>query len=203
MKQRTLVSFVTAVLLGIVLLTASQTGPRSQVEPASTMKAGTFDPAQPAPDFRLRGGQGRDITLGQYRGKVVLLTFGFTQCAAVCPTTLSTLAQMRKALGRSAGKVQAIFVTVDPERDTAEQLATYVQAFDPTFVGATGTPEVLAAVRQSYGVTAAKEGSGPDYAMAHTSSIFLIDGAGKLRALMPYGREAADFMHDVKLLLGE
>jgi protein SCO1/2 len=95
-----------------------------------------------------------------------------------------------------------IFVTVDPDRDTAAKLKDYVHTFDPTFVGATGSPQALAAVRKKYGVVATKEGSGPDYAMAHTSSIFLIDHAGKLRAMMPYGRDAADYVHDIKLLLG-
>ena len=96
--------------------------------------------------------------------------------------------------------MQVIFVTVDPARDDVAQLKDYVGAFDPTFVGATGTPEALASVRQKYGVTATKEGTGSDYAFAHTSSIFLIDRDGKLRAMMPFGHEASDFVHDIKLL---
>ena len=141
------------------------------------------------------------MTLARYRGKVVLLTFGFTNCAAVCPTTLATLAQARSSLGEAADAVQVIFVTVDPERDDAAHMRDYLAAFDPSFVGATGAPDALAAVRQNYGVTAVKHGTGADYAMAHTSSIFLIDRAGKLRAMMPFGHDAADFVHDIKLLL--
>lgn len=167
------------------------------------LKAGAFSPPYMAPEFSLRGDDDSDVTLARYRGKVVLLTFGFTNCAAVCPTTLATLAQARSSLGKAADSVQVIYVTVDPERDDAAHMRDYLDAFDPSFVGATGAPGALAAVRQKYGVTAIKQGTGPDYVMAHTSSIFLIDRAGKLRALMPFGRDAADFVHDIKFLLAQ
>src|SRR6187399_1137549 len=166
------------------------------------LKAGAFDPVHAAPEFALRGSDGSKVTLARYRGKVVLLTFGFTSCAAVCPTTLATLAQARGRLGKAANSVQVVFVTVDPDRDDAAHMRQYLAAFDPSFIGATGDPAVLAAVREDYGVTAEKEGTGADYAMAHTSSIFLIDRAGKLRAMMPFGHDAPDFAHDVALLLG-
>jgi protein SCO1/2 len=170
-------------------------------EPSQAMKAGAFDPVHAAPEFALRGSDGSKVTLARYRGKVVLLTFGYTHCAAVCPTTLATLAQARSGLGAAADRVQVIYATVDPERDSAEHMRQYLAAFDPTFVGVTEAPDALAAMRESYGVTAARQGTGPDYAMAHTSSIFLIDPAGKLRAVMPFGHDAADFVHDVELLL--
>ena len=169
--------------------------------PLGPMKGGTFDPPRSAPDFSLPASDGSEVTLSRYRGKVVLLTFGFTYCAAVCPTTMSTLAQTRSKLGKAADDVQVIFVTVDPARDDAASMRTYLAAFDPTFIGATGEPAALAKVREKYGVTAAKQGTGPDYAMAHTSSIFLIDRAGKLRAMMPFGHDAADFVHDVRILV--
>ncbi len=165
------------------------------------MVAGAFDPPRVAPEFSLPGSDGSQVTLDRYRGKVVLLTFGFTYCAAVCPTTMATLAQARTKLGKAANEVQVIFVTVDPARDDADGMKTYLAAFDPTFIGATGQPEVLATVRETYGVTAEKQGKGDDYAMAHTSSIFLIDRSGKLRAMMPFGHDADDFVHDVRMLL--
>ena len=168
--------------------------------PAPAMQAGAFDPPHAAPEFSLRGSDGSDVTLARYRGKVVLLSFGFTSCAAVCPTTLATLAQARKSLGAKADAVQVIFVTVDPERDNAAHMHDYLAAFDRGFIGATGSPEALAEVRQDYGVTAVRQDTGPDYAVAHTSSIFLIDRAGKLRAVMPFGHDAADFVHDIALL---
>ena len=163
--------------------------------------AGVFNPALMAPDFSLPGSNGSDVSLARYRGKVVLMAFGYTNCAAVCPTTLATLAQARSGLGKAAGAVQVIYVTVDPGRDNAARMKEYLAAFDSSFVGATGTAATLAAVRAKYGVTAVKRGTGKDYVMAHTSSIFLIDRAGKLRALMPFGHDAADFDHDIKLLL--
>ena len=165
------------------------------------MKAGAFEPPRRAPPFALSGSDGAEVTLARYRGKVVLLTFGFTSCAAVCPTTLATLAQTRYRLGKAADGVQVIFVTVDPARDSAAHLRDYLKAFDPGFIGATGTPDALATVRAKYGVTAVRRGGGADYAMDHTSSIFLIDRAGRLRAMMPFGHDPADFVHDIGLLL--
>ena len=167
---------------------------------ANGLIAGAYNPPYSAPDFSLAGSDGSDVTLARYRGKVVLLTFGFTNCAAVCPTTLATLAQARKELGEAAHMVQVIYVTVDPERDDPARMRSYLAAFDPTFIGTTGAPETLAAVRRKYGVTAVKEGTGRDYAVAHTSSIFLIDRAGRLRAMMPFGHDAADFVHDIRYL---
>ena len=168
---------------------------------AEALMAGEYDPPRLAPEFTLVGSDGSEVTLAEHRGKVVLLTFGFTYCAAVCQTTLATLAQARGLLGDKADAVQVIFVTVDPHRDDAAQMSPYLAAFDPSFIGATGEPAALAEVREAYGVTAVKEGTGPGYAMAHTSSIFLIDGAGRLRAMMPFGRDAADFAHDIEVLL--
>ena len=186
-----------ALLLAGAALTSLARGDDARPE---VLRAGAFNPPHEAPEFSLRGSDGSEVTLARYRGKVVLLTFGFTHCAAVCPTTLATLAQARSRLGRAADSVQVIFVTVDPARDDAAHMRDYLAAFDPSFVGATGAPDTLAAVRQNYGVTAVREGTGPDYAMAHTSSIFLIDRAGKLRAVMPFGHVAADFVHDIERL---
>ena len=116
---------------------------------------------------------------------------------------MSELATVAKELGPDASRMQVLFVTVDPERDAPAQLKAYLAAFDAGFVGGTGRPDVLAAMRKSYGVVAEKVPMGDGYAMDHTSSIFLIDRDGRLRALMPYGRDARDFVHDVKLLLAQ
>jgi len=174
------------------------------VHAAPALKAGVFEPPRQAPEFALRGSDGNELGLARYRGKLVLMSFGFTHCAAVCPTTLATLAQARQALGPQAGAVQVVFVTVDPERDDPAQLKAYLAAFDLSFVGGAGKPEVLAAMRKNYGVVANKVPmpSG-GYAVDHTSSIFLIDRDGKLRAMMPYGHDARDFVHDIKLLLAQ
>lgn len=169
---------------------------------APELKAGVFDPPRPAPEMAaLLGSDGRPFTLAQYRGKLVLLAFGFTHCAAVCPVTLATLAQARKALGSEAADLQVVFVTVDPKRDDAAQIKRYLAAFDTGFVGATGSADALARVRQAYGISAKKVPMGDSYAVDHTSSVFLIDRAGLLRAMMPYGRGAKDYVHDARLLL--
>ena len=97
--------------------------------------------------------------------------------------------------------MQIIYLTVDPERDNAERLKQFLAAFDPSFVGGTGTAAQMAAVRASYGVTAQKVGSGSDYGVAHSSFIYLITRDGKLRALMPFGHRADDYVHDISMLL--
>ncbi|MHA4866666.1 SCO family protein [Duganella sp. PWIR1] len=167
------------------------------------LKAGTFDPPRVAPDFTVKGSDGKPLKLSQYRGKLVLLEFGYTSCVDVCPVSLTMLANARKQLGALADQLQIIYVTVDPERDTEERMRNYLRAFDPSFIGATGTPQQMAKVRQDYGITATKkpiEGS-KDYIVGHSSYLYFVDRKGNLRALLPYGRSADDVVHDVKLLL--
>jgi protein SCO1 len=190
-----------AILLLWLLLASAAASTSASAGAAARLKAGAFDPPSMAPEFSLRGSDDSEVTLARYRGKVVLMAFGYSSCAAVCPITLATLAEARSSLGEAADAVQVIYVTVDPERDDAVRMKDFLAAFDPSFVGATGKPDALAAVRQKYGVTAVKHGTGDDYVMDHTSSVYLIDRAGKLRALMPYGHDAGDFVHDIKLLL--
>lgn len=176
----------------------------SVLEAAGTLKAGTFDPPRLAPDFALQGSDGRELRMSTYRGKVVLLSFGFTSCADVCPTTLGTLAQTRRNLGANAANVQVVYITVDPERDDTGKMKAYLRGFDPAFVGGSGTPAQLAAVRKDYGVSAEKKVF-PDggYIYAHSSFVYLIDRAGRIRALMPYGHSPDDYVHDLTILLKE
>ena len=178
-------------------------GLAAHAAPSPALKAGVFEPPRQAPELALRGSNGAELKLSTYRGKLVLLSFGFTSCAAVCPVTLATLTQARKLLGSLADSVQVVFVTVDPERDDPQRMKTFLAAFDPTFVGATGKPEALEAVRRSYGVSARKIPMADGYLFDHSSSIFLIDAEGRLRAMMPYGHDAKDFVHDIKLLLAK
>jgi protein SCO1/2 len=163
--------------------------------------AGVFTPPRQAPEFSLRGSDGADLNLGTYRGKVVILGFGYTSCPNICPTTLAVLAEARRKLGPQAEELQVVYVTVDPETDTPEQMRKYLASFDPTFIGGTGTEEQLAVVRKEYGVIANRSFDGEDYAYAHSSFTYLIDREGKLRALMTWGHSAADYAHDVQLLL--
>jgi protein SCO1/2 len=167
------------------------------------LKAGGFDPPRMAPDFTLPGANGAPLKLSAQRGKVVLLGFGYTHCQAVCPVTLSTLKQAKKLLGPQAADIRVVYVTVDPKRDTAPVMQRWLSAFDPTFLGGTGTAAQLAAVRKAYGVNAedVMGKMGPDGSMSHSSFVYLIDRQGRLRALMPFGHPAADYVHDVRVLL--
>lgn len=167
------------------------------------LKAGVFEPPQPAPEFAIQGSDGAPLNLARFKGRLVLLVFGFTRCPEVCPTTLATLAQARKLLGAEAAEVQVVYVTVDPERDDLGRIRQYLAAFDPSFVGGTDTPAALAALRKRYGVVAEKVPQASAYGMNHSTSVWLIDRAGKLRAMMPYGHAAQDFVHDLKLLLAQ
>ena len=165
--------------------------------------AGVFSPPRQAPDFSLSGSNDSDLKLRSYRGKVVVLAFGFTSCPDVCPITLATLAQARKKLGAEGNELQVVYITVDPERDDAERMRTYLASFDPTFIGGTGTAERLAAVRKEYGINATRQALGTSYLYAHSSFTYLIDREGKLRALMPYGHSADDYVHDLRILMAE
>lgn len=172
----------------------------ARADDGATLKAGVFDPPRTAPDFALPGSDGKELKLSRYRGKVVLLGFGFTSCAAVCPITLGTLAAAHRKLGAQGSDMQVVYITVDPERDDAPRMKKYLAAFDPTFIGGTGTDEQLAAVRKDYGIAAEKV-AGPDGSYTHSSFVYLIDREGRLRALMPYGHPAEDYVHDVGILL--
>lgn len=181
----------------LLLLAGSAT---VQADDAAALKAGVFEPARMAPDFTLQGSDGAELKLSRYRGKVVLLGFGFTSCQAVCPVTLGTLAAAHKKLGSQGADLQVVYITVDPERDDAARMKKYLSSFDPTFIGGTGSEERLAAVRKEYGIAAEKV-AGPDGSYTHSSFVYLIDRAGRLRALMPYGHAPDDYVHDVRLLL--
>jgi protein SCO1 len=167
------------------------------------LKAGVFDPPRQAPEFSLQGSDGGELRISRYRGKVVLLAFGYTSCQYVCPTTLATFAKTRRTLGAAAGGVQVIYITVDPERDDPERLNKFLGNFDATFVGGTGTATQLSAVRKSYGVTAQKQIDGGSYSYTHSSFTYLIDRRGRIRALMPYGHSADDYVNDLTILLKE
>jgi protein SCO1/2 len=189
--NRTL-ALLLALLLSAIACHATET---------DSLKAGVFTPAHAAPEFNLSGSDGAPLNLARHRGKVVALAFGFSHCADVCPVTLATLAQARKTLGPQGRDMQVVYVTVDPERDDAATLKTWLAAFDPTFVGGTGSKQALEAVDKLYGVSAAKVATPGGYAIGHSSSVYLIDREGRLRAMMPYGHAAEDYAHDVRLLM--
>ena len=126
-------------------------------------------------DFALTDATGKPRTLADFRGKVVVLFFGYTQCPDVCPTTLAALAQAMKTLGTDAGRVQVVFVTVDPDRDTTELLSNYVTAFDPSFVGLRGDAEAIARTAKEFKILYQKQpGKTPEsYTVDHSAGTFV------------------------------
>lgn len=146
---------------------------------------------------------GKLRTLADFKGKVTVVFFGYTQCPDVCPTTMAELAQVKKALGPDGERVQGVFITVDPERDTPELLKAYMAGFDPSFVALRGTPEETAAVAKDFKVFYAKapgkaEGS---YTMDHTAGSYIYDATGRLRLFTRYGSGAEALTADIKALL--
>ncbi len=156
------------------------------------------------PDFTLVDQNGQPFRLSDQRGKVVLLFFGYTSCPDVCPTTLSTWRKVHQALGADADRVRFVFVTVDPERDTTERLGLHVNAFNPDFIGLTGSPEELDSVYQVFDVYYEKDtssGSALGYLISHTATTFVLDTEGNWRLRETFGTEVDDIVHDIQQLL--
>lgn len=153
--------------------------------------------------LRLEDAGGKPRTLADFRGKVVALTFGYTQCPDVCPTTLHDWALAMKSLGPDASRVQVLFVTVDPARDTADRLREYVTAFDPRFVGLRGDEKAIDAAKRDFHVYAeARPGKTPgSYTVDHPSQVFVFDPRGRLRLMEAAGTSPADIASDVRALL--
>jgi protein SCO1 len=146
---------------------------------------------------------GKLRNMNDFKGKVVVLFFGYTHCPDVCPTTMSDLKQTMKLLGDKADEVQVLFVTVDPERDTQEVLAQFVPGFDPRFIGLRGTVEEVAANLSEYKVYAAKvsEPGKSGYTMDHSAGLYVFDKSGAPRIYLGYGEKPANIAHDLQLLL--
>jgi protein SCO1 len=144
---------------------------------------------------------GRPRRLEDWRGKVVVLFFGFTHCPDVCPTTLAETASALKKLGAEAERVQVLFVTVDPERDTQKALADYVSAFDPRFIGLRGDEEATRRVAKEFKIYYEKRKQGDGYTVDHSAQTYVIDARGRLRLLVRHDRLAQDLAHDLGRLL--
>jgi protein SCO1 len=154
-------------------------------------------------DFALTDHTGKPRALADFRGRVVVMFFGFTHCPDVCPTTLAQLAAAVKKLGTDADKVQVLLVSVDPERDTPQILSQYVTAFDPRFLALRGTAEETARVAKEFKIIYQKvAGARPDsYTMDHSAGTYIFDTQGRLRLYVSYGQGPEVFAHDIALLL--
>ncbi|HTT38230.1 MAG TPA: SCO family protein [Burkholderiales bacterium] len=152
-------------------------------------------------DFHLRDPSGRERTLADFRGKVVLLFFGFTQCPDICPTALARAAEVLRLLDDDGSRLQVIFVTIDPERDTPALLRAYTQAFHPSFLGLYGTPQETAAAASEFKVVYMKVPSGGTYTMDHTTLSYVFDLSGRLRLAVEHAASAHEVADDVGTLL--
>jgi len=185
------------VLIGVVMAI-------TLIVPSKENFRGTlYDPALPAPEIELALGDGSNFKLSERRGDIVLLFFGYTSCPDVCPTTLSELRKIRTELGEDAEKVQVVYITVDPDRDTPEKVQEYVSIFDPSFIGLSGSLDELEPVWKDYGVFRQIEEnvSESGYLVTHSARVYLIDQDSNLRLSYAFGTPTDDILHDVKLVL--
>jgi protein SCO1/2 len=155
-------------------------------------------------NFHLTDFNGSPRSLADFKGKAVVLFFGYTHCPDVCPTTMAELAGVMAQLGADAKRVQVLFVTVDPARDTPQVLKQYVTAFNPTFIGLYGNADATAAVAKEFHVVYQKQpdGGSGDYTVDHSAGTYVFDPQGRLRLFAGNGTSAKDYVHDLKLLLG-
>ncbi len=159
-----------------------------------------------APDFSLAGAKpsGAPFKLSAQRGQVVLIFFGYTHCPDVCPTTMADFEQIHQRLGKDAGRVKFVFITVDPGRDTPQVVSQYAARFDPAFVGLSGTEQQLAPVWKAYGVYHQIDKKSPtdtNYNVEHSTQVYLVDPSGNLRLTYSYGTPVDDILQDVRHLL--
>jgi protein SCO1 len=193
-----------AVLLAVGMAGCDKLGsPTAASAPEGRFQAVDVTGADYGKSLSLTDQNGVARTLADFRGKVTVVFFGYTQCPDVCPTTMAELAQVKKALGAEGERVQGVFVTVDPDRDTPEVLKAYMASFDPSFVALRGNAEQTAAAAKEFKVFFAKvpgttEGS---YTVDHTAGSYVLDGEGKIRLFVRYGSGAPALTADLKALL--
>lgn len=153
--------------------------------------------------FQLQDSQGKVRSLKDFSGKYVLVFFGFTQCPAICPTALARAAALKQQLGKDADKLQVIFISIDPERDTPELMAAYTQAFDPSFIGLRGSAQETKIVADEFKVFYAKVKTGSDYTMDHSTLSYLFDPKGRIRLAMRHEHTAQQYLEDIRKLMAE
>ncbi len=167
-------------------------------------KTGTITPPREAPPLQLTDQYGQPFDLANETGKVVLLYFGYTTCPDACPTTLSDWMEVKRLLGDKADKVEFVFVTIDPDRDTTDKMRQYLDFFDPEFIGLSGTQDQITKIQQDYGIMAVREDQ-PDsavgYLMNHTTSYWALDTDGKLRLVISHGTDPEIVAEDVRHLI--
>ncbi len=199
MKKRSVLKFAAACLCAALAAGL----PAACTDRKPTFAAIDITGADYARDFALTDHNGQPRSLKDFAGKVVVLFFGYTQCPDVCPTSMSELAEVKRLLGKDGERFQALFVTVDPQRDTPQVLKAYMENFDPSFLALYSTPEQLVGVAKDYKLYYKKvEGKTPtSYSVDHTAGNYIYDTRGKLRLYTSYGSGAQRLADDVRLLL--
>ncbi len=197
-KRQTLKS-----IAGLAILACSAALLSACSEKQANFSAIDITGADYARDFALTDHNGQARSVKDFAGKVVVVFFGFTQCPDVCPTSMAELVEVKKLLGKDGDRVQALFVTVDPLRDTPEVLKAYMGNFDPTFLALYTSPENLEKTSKDFKVYYKKvDGKTPtSYTMDHSAGSYVYDAQGKLRLYTRYGTGAAPLAADIKLLL--
>jgi protein SCO1/2 len=191
------------ILFMALLLVACGSGGTAPGPTATPLPGTVLDPPKEVGDFTLTSDTGQPLSLSDLRGKAVLIFFGYTHCPDVCPTTLADFKRVKADLGRDAARVVFVFISVDGMRDTPERLATWVHAFDPDFIGLTGTDAEIHAVAQDYGVFFQRVDSGDaeNYSVDHTASSFVVGPDGKLRIVFSYQSDPAGMAQRIRALL--
>lgn len=191
-----------ALLIAAAMLMGS--GCNQPVDQQDIFKATDVTGADFAKDFHLTDHGGQPRTLSDFKGRVVVLFFGYIHCPDICPNTLSELATVMQRLGADAAKVQVLFVTLDPERDTPAILAQFVPSFNPKFIGLYGTPAQTAETGKEYKLVVQKQPgkSKGSYTLDHSAGIYIYDTAGKLRLYASYGLGVNALLADIQTLLG-
>lgn len=158
--------------------------------------------AEFAREFQLTDHNGKPRALADFKGKVVVVFFGYTYCPDVCPTTMGELALVMKELGKDADRLQVLFITLDPERDTPAILSKYVPAFHPSFLGLYGDAAATARTAKEFKVIYEKQPlPGGGYSVDHSAGSYIYDAAGRVRLFAQYGKGAQPLVHDIRLLL--
>lgn len=191
--------------IGVVLGVAIILGAWFIVNRNYTYQGVLIDPPAPAANFTLTDQNGKPFQLSDQRGKVVLIFFGYTNCADVCPITMTEFKKIKAGLGNKASDVEFVFVSVDPERDTPERMKVYVDSFDPGFTGLTGERAALEPVWKAYGVYVEKQApdSSGGYEVNHPTRTYVIDVKGNWRLNYPFGTDANILVEDILHLLQE
>ncbi len=191
------------IVTGLALGVLAACSPQGDGGPDSGFASTDITGAQYGQSLRLTDHAGTTRTLADYKGKVVTIFFGYTQCPDVCPTNLVNMAEVMRQLGPDSDKVQVLFITVDPERDTQELLAEYVPAFDPRFVGLLGDAATTAAVAKDFKVFYQKQGdtSGKAYTVDHSTGTYVFDLQGRLRLYVKHGEKPEVIAGDIRKLL--